>query len=61
MIADKVDRVGYSLLEVGHTQEEYDDCSTSHRNCRLIPGPEAHRAKVAFEKYFLLTREHSWV
>lgn len=25
----------------------------------LIPGPEAHWAKIAFEKYFLLTRKHA--
>lgn len=27
----------------------------------LIPGPEAHWAKLAFEKYFLTTRSHGWV
>lgn len=27
----------------------------------LIPGPEAHWAKLAFEKYFLTTRRHGWV
>lgn len=27
----------------------------------LIPGPEAHWAKLAFEKYFLFTRSHGWV
>jgi sulfide:quinone oxidoreductase len=27
----------------------------------LIPGPEAHWAKLAFEKYFLFTRRHGWV
>lgn len=27
----------------------------------LIPGPEAHWAKLAFEKYFLATREHGMV
>lgn len=27
----------------------------------LIPGPEAHWAKLAFEKYFLATRSHGWV
>jgi len=27
----------------------------------LIPGPEAHWAKLAFEKYFLTTRSHGWL
>jgi sulfide:quinone oxidoreductase len=27
----------------------------------LIPGPEAHWAKLAFEKYFLATRRRGWV
>lgn len=27
----------------------------------IIPGPEAHWAKVAFEKYFLWTRRHAHV
>lgn len=27
----------------------------------LIPGPEAHWAKLAFEKYFLATRKRGWV
>lgn len=27
----------------------------------LIPGPEAHWAKLAFEKYFMTTRSHGWV
>ena len=27
----------------------------------LIPGPEAHWAKLAFEKYFLTTRRRGWV
>ena len=26
----------------------------------LIPGPEAHWAKLAFEKYFLATRRRGW-
>ncbi|HVC94555.1 MAG TPA: FAD-dependent oxidoreductase [Pirellulales bacterium] len=27
----------------------------------LIPGPEAHWAKLAFEKYFLATHRHGWI
>lgn len=27
----------------------------------LIPGPEAHWAKLAFEKYFITTRKHGWI
>ncbi len=27
----------------------------------IIPGPQAHWAKVAFEKHFLGTRKHGWV
>jgi sulfide:quinone oxidoreductase len=27
----------------------------------LVPGPEAHWAKLAFEKYFITTRKHGWV
>jgi sulfide:quinone oxidoreductase len=27
----------------------------------IIPGPEAHWAKVAFEKYFLYSRKHAHV
>jgi sulfide:quinone oxidoreductase len=27
----------------------------------IIPGPEAHWAKVAFEKYFMFTRRHAMV
>ena len=27
----------------------------------IIPGPEAHWAKVAFEKYFLWSRRHAHV
>jgi sulfide:quinone oxidoreductase len=27
----------------------------------LIPGPEAHWAKLAFEKYFMTTHRHGWI
>ena len=33
----------------------------AHRHAWTIPGPEAHWAKVAFEKYFLATRSHGHV
>jgi sulfide:quinone oxidoreductase len=30
------------------------------RHAWMIPGPEAHWAKLAFEKYFLVTRRRGW-
>lgn len=51
------------VLDAGNTGiiMSADHFLEPRKHAWLIPGPEAHWAKLAFEKYFLATHRHGWI
>lgn len=51
------------VLDAGNTGiiMSADHFLEPRKHAWLIPGPEAHWAKLAFEKYFMTTHRHGWI